>query len=146
MKKELYLTYKGFLRVLFVSKNNKFNNTNIYIIKKWLDIFDNSNITNYNINIEDIKDSTKYGYIYIVTSKLLNFVKIGMWRGKLCSLRSRYITYYGNDINIDYFYVKNVNQIEYHIHKYFDKYRISNELFDKKYYDDYKNYINTLIC
>ena len=145
IKKELFLTYSGFLRIIHTSTNNKFNNNNKYIIKKWLDTFDINNIANYNLNIEDIKNSNKYGYIYIVTSELLNFVKIGMWRSSISSLYSRYITYYGNNINIDYFYVNNIRKIEHTIHKHFENYRISNELFDKIYYNDYKIYINTLI-
>jgi hypothetical protein len=121
------------------------DNNNKYIIKKWLDTFDTTNIDNYNLDIENLKNSNKYGYIYIVTSELLNFVKIGMWRNNISSLYSRYITYYGNNINIDYFYVNNVRKIEHTIHKHFENYRISNELFDKIYYNDYNIYINTLI-
>ena len=143
-KKELFLTYNGFLRLIHVSRNHKFNNTNIHIIKKWLDKFDTLNIDNFNINLEDIKNSNKNGYIYIVTSELLNFVKIGMWRNSISSLYSRYITYYGNNINIEYFYVNNVRNVEYNTHKYFKNYNISNELFDKKYYDDYIKYLNNI--
>ena len=145
MKKELYLTLKGFLRVIHVSRNNKFNHKNIYIIKKWLDNFDIKNIDNYKLDNNDIINSNKNGYIYIVTSELLNFVKIGMWRGNISSLYSHYITYYGNNINIDYYYVNNVRKIEYNIHKHFQEFRISNELFDKKYYNDYKQYINNVL-
>jgi len=143
-KKELFLTYEGFLKLIHISRNHKFNNTNIHIIKKWLDKFDILNINNFNINLEDIKNSNKNGYIYIVTSELLNFVKIGMWRNSISSLYSRYITYYGNNINIQYFYVNNVRNVEYNTHKYFKNYNISNELFDKKYYDDYIKYLNNI--
>ena len=72
-KKELFLTYNGFLRLIHVSRNQKFNNINIHIIKKWLDKFDTLNIDNFNINLKDIKDSNKNGYIYIVTSVLANY-------------------------------------------------------------------------
>ena len=133
------------LRLINVSRNNKFNKNNKYIIKKWLDNFDTKNINNYKLNTNDIINSNKNGYIYIVTSELLNFVKIGMWRGNISSLYSRYITYYGNNINIDYYYVNNVRKIEYNIHKNFQEFRISNELFDKKYYNDYKQYINNVL-
>ncbi len=68
-----------------------------------------------------------------------------MWRSTISSLYSRYITYYGNNIDIKYFYVNNVRKIEYNVHKYFEHRRISNELFDKNYYNDYIAFINTFI-
>jgi len=145
IKKELYLTYKGLLRVVHISRNNKFNK-NFYIIKKWLDNFDtNNNIYNYKLNTNNFINSNKNGYIYIVTSDLLNFVKIGLWRGNISSLYSRYITYYGNNISIDYYYVNNVRKVENNVHKHYQEFKISNELFDKKYYNDYKYYINKII-
>ena len=142
IKKKLFLTFHGMLRLINVSRNNKFNKNNKYIIKKWLDNFDTKNIDNYKLNNNNIINSNKNDYIYIVTSELLNFVKIGMWRGNISSLYSRYITYYGNNIIIDYYYVNNVRKVEYNIHKHFQEYRISNELFDLKYYNNYKEYIN----
>ena len=143
-KKYLFFTSKGFMKCIYTSKNNKFNIINNYIIKKWLDGFDSIIFNKYELNIDDIKKSTKNGYIYIVTSELLTFVKIGMWRSTISSLYSRYITYYGNNIDIKYFYVNNVRKIEYNVHKYFEHRRISNELFDKNYYNDYIAFINTI--
>jgi hypothetical protein len=143
IKKELFLTFIGMLRLIHVSRNNKFDK-NIYIIKKWLDNFDKTSINKYIINI-DKNEINNYGCVYIVTSNILNAVKIGMWRASISSLYSRYTTCYGSNINIDYFYTKNVRLIERNVHTFFDHYRITNELFKKEYYSEYINYIKNNI-
>ena len=75
----------------------------------------------------------------------MNAVKIGMWRSSISALYSRYTTCYGSNINIDYFYTKNVRLMEKNVHTFFDQYRITNELFKKEYYCDYINYIKNNI-
>ncbi len=50
--------------------------------------------------------------LYIVSSNLLNAVKIGMWRSNIESLYSRYITCYGKNIHIDYFLTNNARKLE----------------------------------
>jgi hypothetical protein len=77
------------------------------------------------------------GYVYFVTSNLLNAVKIWMRRSNISSLYKRYITVYGNDIKIDYFYLDNPRKLERKIHTYFNSDRITNELFNER--------INTII-
>ena len=52
IKKELFLTYSGFQRVIFRSYHKCINN-NSYIMQKWLDNFDKVVLNNYKININD---------------------------------------------------------------------------------------------
>ena len=51
VKKELFLTYKGFQRVINISRNSCLKN-NSYIMQKWLDNFDKIILKNYKINIK----------------------------------------------------------------------------------------------
>jgi len=139
INKKLFLTYNGLLKVINTSRK-KFNAHTIYVLNKWLNKIDSSIINEYKIKTNN--EEYKNGYIYFVTSDLLNAVKIGMWRSNISSLYKRYITVYGNNVNIKYFYVDNVRKIEKNIHNYFNSKRITNELFIKDYYDDYINYIN----
>jgi hypothetical protein len=140
IKKELFLTYKGFERAIFLSKNKCLNN-NTYVMKKWLDNFDKKVLNNYSVNIQDNIILNNTGYVYIVSSALLQAVKIGMWRSNIESLYSRYITYYGKDVHIDYFLTSNVRELENKIHTYFNDNRITNELFDNKRYNEYIEFI-----
>ena len=144
VKKELYLTYNGFQRVIFLSKN-KCTKNNLYILKKWLDNFDKKVLNNYKVNIGNNIIQNKIGYVYIVSSNLLDAVKIGMWRSSIETLYSRYITCYGKNIHIDYFLTSNARELEYKTHKYFKDYQITNELFNKMYYNKYIDFIKTNI-
>jgi hypothetical protein len=40
------------------------------------------------------------GVIYIITSSVVNLVKIGSWKGTISDLKSRYVTYYGQNIRL----------------------------------------------
>ena len=42
------------------------------------------------------------GKTYIVTSSTGNICKAGYWTGTIKSLRSRYVSYYGSDLEINY--------------------------------------------
>lgn len=87
----------------------------------------------------------KIGYVYVVSSNLLDAVKIGMWRSNIDSLYSRYITCYGKNIHIDYFLTSDARKLENETHKYFNKYQITNELFDKIHYNKYIDFIQNNI-
>ena len=113
IKKELFLTYNGLLKVINTCRK-KFNTDNIYIFNKWLNNLDNNILNEYNIEINTKKNNS--GYIYFVTSDVLNAVKIGMWKSNLSSLYNRYITVYGKNIKIEYFYSENIRLVEKHIH------------------------------
>ena len=139
-KKYLFLTYTGMLKVIFTNRNKSINDINKLIMKKWLDNFDTIKINKYNLNIES--ENNKIGYVYLVTSNILDAVKIGMWRSNISSLYKRYITCYGSDIKIDYCLTLDARKSEKLIHNNFEQYNITNELFNKQYYNDYLNFIN----
>ncbi len=142
IKKEMFLTYSGFLRVIYCARKI-FNNENKKIIYKWLRQFDKSQkLKKYKINMSDNKILCNIGYVYIVTSPVINACKIGFWRSNLKSLRSRYITSYGNNLILHTFLTKNAYKLEQLCHKYFMEYNISNELFDKKYINKYIKFLN----
>ena len=142
IKKSLYLTYNGLLKVINVSRN-KFIINNANIITKWTNnIINNNNNNNYillNIN-PDLS-----GFIYICSSPLINCVKIGYWTGKISGLESRYKMVYGKELFLNIKKVKNVYDIEKDIHSNFQQFNISGELFQKdklQLYIDYLNNIN----
>jgi len=82
----------------------------------------------------------KEGYLYYITSDLLDCVKVGFWRSKLKILCSRYITTYGNIFEL--VCVKNDNcvEMEKEFSIFFSKYKIRNELYNKLYIDKYREY------
>nr|URM61918.1 MUTS family DNA binding domain protein [Mimivirus sp.] len=92
--------------------------------------------------MSDNKILCDIGYVYIVTSPVINACKIGFWRSNLKSLRSRYVTSYGNNLILHTFLTKNAYKLEQLCHKYFVEYNISNELFDKKYINKYIKFLN----
>ncbi|AVL94486.1 hypothetical protein ma100 [Moumouvirus australiensis] len=142
IKKEMCLTYNGFLRVIYCARKI-FTDKNKKIMYKWLKQFDKSQkLKKYKINMSDNKFLYDIGYVYIVTSPVINACKIGFWRSSLKSLRSRYITSYGNNLILHTFLTKNAYKLEQLCHKYFVEYNISNELFDKKYMNKYIKFLN----
>lgn len=141
IKKELFLTLEG-LRRLFEVSRNKFSHKTKCILHKWLSQnFDNTKLSSFKIDI--IKDNliSKVGYVYCVSSPVNNYVKLGFWRGSISSLYSRYITYYGNKIDIFYLKTMDARDLETKLFLHFSKYNISNELFDINYKDDYIQFI-----
>jgi hypothetical protein len=78
-------------------------------------------------------------FIYLITSPIINGVKIGMssnWK----KLYSRYVTFYGDKLSIYAFQCNDRCSDERQIHKHFKKYRICGEIFDKDHFDDYLIY------
>jgi len=137
IKKELFLTYKGFQKMIECSRN-RFTDRNKDQMHRWLQQnFDKSRFINK--FVLNIKEQVKFrcGYVYCITSDIVDYIKIGYWNG----LRSRYITYYGN--NIDIFYVETLDapKLENKCHDYFSKYNIYNELFHKEYLSEYKDFL-----
>jgi len=139
-KKEPFLTYIGFMRVINVSRMTLNKNTTISMIK-WLEQFSGEKLDEYAITIPTLFQK-RYGYVYLITSPLLNAIKIGYWRSTYELLRSRYVTPYGNDLYIHTITSYDVIEMEKKVHNRFDKYRITNELFEKKYLNKYIEYVN----
>ncbi len=140
-KPETFLTLAGLRRVFEVSQR-KFSHKTKCILHKWLSQnFNNTKLNEFKIDI--IKDNliAKVGYVYCVSSPVNNYVKLGFWRGSISSLHSRYITYYGNKIDIFYLKTMDARDLETKLFLHFSKYNISNELFDINYKDDYIQFI-----
>lgn len=77
------------------------------------------------------------GYVYAVTSELLNAVKIGMWRGSIDGLKSRYRTPYGPGLEVYTVFVGDCAACEHKLHRQFDRHNLGGELFAKEHLDDY---------
>ena len=141
LRKKLFLTFNGLRKVINTSRNIKLQH-NIEILNKWISLFDNR-LSNpkYIIHNQFNDFLLNVGYVYCITSNTIDFVKIGFWKGTIDGLRSRYITYYGNDIEI--YKVKSMypNKLEQKCHKKFDEYKITNELFNKKYLNNYISFL-----
>ena len=93
----------------------------------------------FNATIKNEK--SKIGYVYCATSSTINHIKIGFWRGSIESLQSRYVTYYGSDLELFHVMTKDAPKLEYLCHAHFDEQRITNELFLKDNFDEYKLYL-----
>ena len=119
----------------------KNNVLNLNMLSSWLNQFNNLNYTSYILNKYVNDNNNIHSYVYCVTSNILNAIKIGYWKGSINGLRSRYITPYGNNIELYYFHSKLPKMLEHKCHIYFDKYKITNELFEKKYLHEYIKFI-----
>lgn len=138
-KKEVYLTYLGFLRVLFVSKY-KIKKESYLIVMNWINQFSKNNKKEFKINFKT-KEQIEEGYVYCVSSPQLNAIKIGFWRSSIESLKRRYITSYGENIDLYTVYSNNAKKLEKVVFKYFKNNKITNELYEKKYLKKYIKYI-----
>jgi len=140
IKKELFLTFSGFRKLIEISRT-QIDYKMRCVMHKWLNQFDKSLAPkNYQISISHNKKNT-IGYTYCATSKTLNAVKIGFWRGSIDGLRQRYITPYGKDLHIYCVKTKDARNLESNCHIYFSKMNITNELYDKNYWNEYVEYL-----
>jgi hypothetical protein len=140
--KSLFLTFRGLQKLIEVTHHKHITDETKYIIHKWLhDLFDKEELEKYSISLLD-KDLINYGYVYCITSNICDGIKIGYWKGSINNLIKRYKTYYGN--NLDIFYIKTMNprEIEQECFNNFKKYKLSNELYKKKYIEKYKTFLN----
>lgn len=90
------------------------------------------------------KDEGKSGYVYTVTSPLLNAVKIGCWKGSVNDLRKRYVTPYGPDLKVKVVHVLNCFAIEAQVHSMFKQHCLGGELFDKTHQAAYDRTLSQL--
>ena len=142
-RKELFLTYSGLQKVIHTSRQ-KFGTRNIFIMTKWLQQFDNLTIDKYEIDINE--DSAKeFGFVYCITSPVINGIKIGYWTGTLDALSRRYITYYGSNLCIDTAFTRYPRLLEVQCHTQFKDRNISNELYDKTGWKEYTAYMQSNI-
>ena len=87
---------------------------------------------------------TTSGYVYLVTSPLINAVKIGSWGGSVSSLRSRYTTTYGRNILLKTVHVTDRWKDEARMHNMFSYLNIECELFDKHAMGQYQSALEQL--
>lgn len=139
-KKDLYLTYRGFQRIIECSRKT-FGSDLKFVLHKWLQQFDTRLLKSYKINVRMHIEISKIGYTYCITSPMINAVKIGFWTSTLESLKSRYVTYFGNDVDIFSVRTADAYKLEQKCHMHFIEKKICNELFDKRYIEEYKNYL-----
>jgi len=139
-KKELFITLRGMRRLVEVNRKKMSAKTKT-TIHKWLDQFDTTKLKNYQLNIKHDVIIGKHGIVYCITSKLINCVKIGFWRGSVKCLLERYKTYYGNNMIIHTIMTADAHSLERQCHKHFARYRLENELFDYSHFDDYVKYL-----
>lgn len=140
IKKEMFLTFNGFKKLIESSRNNRFDSNTKIVLHNWLKQFDKKICTRFIINKNNL-EKIKNGYVYLVTSDIVNFIKIGYWRSTIDSLKSRYITTYGNNVEIFYVDTKDASLLEKQCHTHFNNKRITNELFKKEFYDEYKSFL-----
>ena len=141
-EKNIFLTFDGMRKVIDTSRSLGIDLHTKNILTKWLyQIFDKTTALNFKFKVHNISNMNK-GLVYCVTSKLINYVKIGFWRVSLDTLYSRYITYFGPDLDLFYVYTFHPNILESKCHKHFNDKNLSNELFKKEYLDDYILFLN----
>ncbi len=138
-KKILFVTYSGFIRLVINTKT--ICNKTQYVIYKWLEQFSQNKIEKFVIS-NPIVFNNLAGYVYTVTSPVLNAIKIGFWRSFYEGLVQRYKTVYGNNVQIHVVTTFNARDLEKKVHIHFDKYRITNELFQKEYLARYNKYLD----
>ena len=139
--KHLFLTYRGLQKLIEISHIITIDNIKL-IIHNWLNKLFNKIDSPYIIDINKNKKIANIGYVYCITTYLNNYVKIGYWKSSIDNLKARYITYYGDDIELYYVYTYNPYVLEQNCHKFFKCYCISNELFKKEFLSKYIEFIN----
>ncbi len=87
---------------------------------------------------------TGSGYVYLATSPLLDAVKIGCWTGSLANLKSRYLTPYGPDVQIEHIFVPHCLSSENQMHVRFLNFNRGGELFDKTHALEYSDALRSL--
>lgn len=78
---------------------------------------------------------------YIISIPDWNRVKIGYWTSDLPSLRSRYVTPYGNDYELFTVECAFPPLLERYFKRAFSQYRICNELYRADHVDEYKQFM-----
>ena len=140
-KKHIFITFRGIMKIIFCSRNpnTKYNDL---ILMNWVQ--NTAGICSLRCDpvLTDLREDVCFGgIVYFITCELLNGVKIGFWRASLDSLRDRFQTYYGKDINIYYCRSPNAPELENKIHNKFTEYNITNELFKKDTLLIYLDYV-----
>jgi hypothetical protein len=139
---KMYLTFYGLKKFLSTSRKCLSNDMRNKMIKWLYQTFDNNRtLRNITIDVPKNKKLSEQGYVYCIDSPSINYIKIGFWRGTKSTLRSRYVTYYGNDVSVYVFKSQNARNLEKKCHNAFKKYQYSNELFLKEHLPEYLDFL-----
>ena len=143
-KKQLYLTYLGFLKVIFGSRNYN-TKLNQLVLMNWVQYNADVCKLSYKPKLINIDDNIGLsGVVYFITCDILNGVKIGFWRSNMNALKARYTTPYGKNCKIIFYKTDNAPELEKDIHYRFSEYRVTNEIFKKENFDDYLNFMKNI--
>jgi hypothetical protein len=136
----------GYVKITsFVNEDSVLKSLNLYYMKKdekndiWIPL---SQLASFQHILKSSHSNfPSVNYVYIVTSKCYNAVKIGRWSGKLTNLWSRYQTLLTSDMVIILGRVKNAKKVEENMLCKFDDMNISSEVFMKYYLSKYVYYL-----
>ena len=138
-KKGLYLTYYGFMKAMNISF--KLSHKTKKSATKWARQITYCKKINKYLIEPSIKNDETIGYVYCVTSDIVDAVKIGFWTGKLDGIRKRYMTSYGKNMYIFTVRTMNPRKLECKCHKFFADKKISGELFEKDHIKKYEKFL-----
>jgi hypothetical protein len=99
--------------------------------------------TTLNFNTLPRTQKKRDGLVYVITSPVLDAVKIGMWKGSVKKLKERYSTYYGPRLTLKIIETDNCRRLETLAHSALREFKIESELF-KKGATDYEAIIRNL--
>ena len=144
--KKLYLKAAGFFRL--AGSTQMFDEITSKNIIRWITQFIVQDNGQFLVDKANSNRNKQFGFTYCVSSPILHGSKIGFWTGTMLGLKSRFKTYYGKDLELFFVETYHPYLLEQKCMKYFDKYNISGELFQKKYKNEYitflkNNIINT---
>ena len=138
--KRTFLTYNGLLRVVNVTRVVSIKQE---CIKSWLNNLNLGFKKKTEHTLRNGKKDTS-GTIYLATVSCLDAVKIGYTTACYSTLHARYKMVYGDDVEIHHKIVDNAQRVEKVFHNAFKQYNMSGELFNKKGYSLYQEYLESL--
>jgi len=125
----IFLTYRGFQRLIEVNRSSISSFTK-YVAQKWLNVlFDKTTLSGYILCFD--KEHKSQGLVYLITSPIILGIKVGFWHGSIEELKCSYRTYFGEKITLYTFHTNDAPKAEKSFMLKFKKYRISNEIFEK---------------
>jgi hypothetical protein len=140
-RKLLFLTYIGMLKIIFNSRNLN-TKLNILVLMNWVQNVAGICQLLYKPYLLNLNKSIGFkGIVYFASCDILNGIKIGFWRSSLISLKKRYATTYGKDVEIIFFRTNNAPKLEKDLHTTFKEYNLTNEIFRKDNLNNYLDYI-----
>lgn len=126
---KLFFTYDGFHK--FANNTDLLNGVDIFLLNEWLfEQFD-----------KFVKKETGPGKIYYVTSDLIDYVKLGIYKGSDESIFSGNRSFYGPDIELFFIEMTNPKKVYRKMINNFAGQIKSNGMYDKTFIDNYLMFI-----